>query len=53
MISETFADMMHNMRHCYQFENVNMYEHGSMVHESFKQLIAQLEGGEQTVDLPP
>lgn len=53
MISDTFADMMHNMRNCYQFENVNMYDHGMMVHEAFKKLKAQLDGGESIIELPP
>jgi DNA-directed RNA polymerase delta subunit len=49
----TFSDMMWNMRNCYQFENINMYDHGMMVHEAYKKLINQLEGGDVIVELPP
>ncbi len=53
MISKTYADMMWNMRNCYQFENVSMLDHGQMVHKAYNQLIAQLDGGEVVVELPP
>ncbi len=53
MISETYADMMWNMRRCYQFENVSMYDHGLMVHEAFNKLRAQLDGGDVIIELPP
>lgn len=53
MISKTYADMMWNMTNCDQFEGINMLDHGLMVHDSYKKLIAQLDGGEIVVDLPP
>ncbi len=53
MISKTYADMIWNMLNCYQFRDVNMYGHGMMVHKAYHKLIAQLDGGEIVVDLPP
>lgn len=40
------------MKNCYQFENVNMYEHGVMVHEAYKTLIDLLESGMILEGLP-
>lgn len=53
MISENYTDLMQSMRNCYQFENVSMYDHGQMVHEAYNKLMAQLDGGESVVELPP
>ncbi len=33
------------MKNCYQFENVNMYQHGVMVHEAYLNLINLLDSG--------
>ena len=40
------------MKSCYQFENINMYEHGVMVHEAYLQLIDLLESGMILEGLP-
>lgn len=40
------------MKSCYQFENVNMYEHGIMVHDAYLQLISLLESGMILEGLP-
>lgn len=53
MISKTLEELTERMRNCYQFKNVSMLDHGEMVHEAYNKLIAQLNGGEVVVELPP
>ena len=52
-LSNTESELIEQMSKCYQFENVNMLEHGQAVHTAYLQLIEQLEGGEIIIDLPP
>lgn len=35
------------MSNCFQFENINMLQHGEMVHESYLQLMQDLENGKE------
>jgi hypothetical protein len=40
------------MESCYQFEDMNMIEHGESVHNNYTQLLNQLEGGKEIINLP-
>lgn len=48
----TNKDLLHAMKNCYQFENIDMYQHGVMVHEAYKSLINLLESGMILEGLP-
>lgn len=53
LLSNTETELIEQMSKCYQFENMNMLQHGEAVHEAYLQLIVQLEGGEVIIELPP
>lgn len=52
-LAKTYKELIDNMTSCYQFESMNMLEHGQAVHDAFNKLIDQLEGGETLIELPP
>lgn len=41
----TFDKVLKDMKNCYQFENVNMYQHGLMVNNEYLMLLLSLEKG--------
>lgn len=49
---QTYATLNQAMQTCFQFENVNMFQHGYMVHEAYLQLIDLLESGMILEGLP-
>jgi hypothetical protein len=52
-LAKSLYELKEAMSNCYQFETMNMLDHGNAVHEAYQELINQLEGGEQIIDLPP
>jgi hypothetical protein len=52
-LAKTESELRVAMSNCYQFETMNMLEHGEAVHMAYESLINQLEGGEVIIDLPP
>lgn len=42
---KSISQVLLAMQNCYQFENVNMYEHGLMVNKEYFNIIASLETG--------
>lgn len=46
-------ELIERMESCYQFESMNMLQHGESVHDAYLKLINQLEGGDQFIELPP
>lgn len=52
-LAKTEEELLIGMRNCYQFEGMNMLQHGEAVREAFQALINQLEGGESIIELPP
>lgn len=53
MYAKTESELLVGMANCYQFESMNMIQHGESVFEAYKSLIGQLDGGEQIIELPP
>jgi hypothetical protein len=51
--ANTHEELIERMTSCFQFENMNMLQHGEAVHEAFNRLIVQLNGGDQILELPP
>jgi hypothetical protein len=47
------AELEEKMSNCYQFQGINMLDHGKMVNEEYHNLIEQLKGGQEHYDLPP
>lgn len=52
MLANTYEELESEMRNCFQFQNMNMLEHGLAVKQSYDQLISQFNGGGQIIDLP-
>lgn len=51
-IKHTYATLVEAMRSCFQFENVDMLQHGYMVHDAYLQLIDLLSTGMILEGLP-
>ncbi len=53
MYYSQIKDLELAMSNCYQFKDINMIDHGIMVHDSYIELINQFNGGKIICELPP
>lgn len=51
--ANTHEELIERMTSCFQFEDMNMLQHGESVHDAYLKLIDQLEGKTQFIELPP
>lgn len=49
----TYESLLVKMKRCYQFENIDMYEHGLMVNREYVNLLSSLEEGLISEVFPP
>lgn len=48
-----YIDLISNMKKCYQFKDIDMYEHGLMVNREYTNLISSLNDGLLSEVFPP